>query len=239
MFKLCCLCAFILLSQFGFAQPQEQPAFKNNAITWGGSLTSNGGIIGGLGLDYTRVKDASHAHFFTISAGQIKHPKEVRVLSSMTGNTFVYGKANYLFPIRLYYGQQKLLFAKHYLKGARWSFLWQVGPNFGIYAPYLVQYQVGVNAFEAKRFDPLIDSPERVQSVSRLGTAISQGRILPGLAVRTGFDFELSGLPKTIQGFQAGVLLDAYTQPTEIVWANANSWLHSALYLHLFFGVYR
>ena len=83
----------------------------NREIIWGINKNSNGGLIGGIMGRFSRSRGENYYETYGLELSNVKHPSESRYVGAQ-GQTFIYGKSNYLYAIRLSYGREKLLFKK-------------------------------------------------------------------------------------------------------------------------------
>ena len=102
---------------------------------WGINKNTNGGLIGGLMLRYSRTRGNEFYETFGLELSNVKHPSEVRFVGQ-TGAGFTYGKSHHLYAIRLQYGREKLLFRKANQQGVQISAMAAAGPTIGLEAPY-------------------------------------------------------------------------------------------------------
>ena len=85
----------------------------DRVFIWGPNKNTNGGVIGSLVFKWSRSMGNDWFRTFGFELSNVKHNKETRVTSA-TGQTFIIGKTNYLYALRLQYGRDKLLFRKEY-----------------------------------------------------------------------------------------------------------------------------
>ena len=102
--KISLLTIFTLLATGAFAQTQDSYEYQSEFI-WGINKNTSGGLIGGIVFKKARKLNDRMLETFGLELMNVKHPQEVRRNSSTTGNFFIYGKANYLYAIRLHYGR--------------------------------------------------------------------------------------------------------------------------------------
>src|SRR5688500_15281384 len=80
-----------------YAQQDDQLPQKE--FTYGINFNTNGGLIGGGVIKSSRYLQNNWFKFWALEVVEVKHPKENRSYSASTGNSFIYGKANYLFVL--------------------------------------------------------------------------------------------------------------------------------------------
>ena len=85
------------------AQSEDDEPYRNELI-YGINLNSNGGLIGGAFFRSAYTINENWLQFGGLEIVEVKHPKEYRVYSYTTGDSFIRGKQNSLFVIRPHYG---------------------------------------------------------------------------------------------------------------------------------------
>src|SRR6185312_4514319 len=86
------------------AQETETPHTKE--YIGGVNFNTNGGLIGGGVFRYGQLVKKETYRIWEIEIVNVKHDKEFKTSSSVTGNAFIYKKENYLIPLRVRYGRQ-------------------------------------------------------------------------------------------------------------------------------------
>ena len=84
----------------------------NQEYIWGVSKNSNSGLIGGVAGKYSRQISEGKFQSFGLEIVNVKNPKELRRSSNTTGNSYLFGKTNYLFSVRPQYGREWVVFKK-------------------------------------------------------------------------------------------------------------------------------
>ncbi|MDX5437917.1 MAG: hypothetical protein LPK03_12020, partial [Pontibacter sp.] len=103
--------AALLGTSTAIAQSQEDESFQNET-SYGINFNSNGGLIGGAFLRSVYYMNEGMYQFWGVEAVEVKHPKENRYYSLVSGDSFIYGKKNYFFVVRPHYGRELVLFRK-------------------------------------------------------------------------------------------------------------------------------
>ena len=98
--------ACVFLSTPAFSQESEEYDYTREFI-WGINKNTNGGLIGGIVFKYSKALSPTTFQSFGLELMNVKHPKESRRPTSYNGNSYIYGKQNYLYSIRLQYGREK------------------------------------------------------------------------------------------------------------------------------------
>ena len=72
---------------------QDDDAYEyQTEMIWGITKNTASGLIGGFTLKYSRARTAKIYETFGLEIVNVKHPKEVRYNSIITGNFFIWGK---------------------------------------------------------------------------------------------------------------------------------------------------
>lgn len=204
----------------------------NSELIWGISKSSNGGLIGGLMVRYSRSKGENFYETFGLEMANVKHPSETRYVG-IQGQSYIYGKANYLYAIRMLYGREKLFFKKASQQGVQISAAVSAGPTLGLENPYYVLETGG----EYARFDPIEHpSPESVAGPGKLLQGIGESKVVPGLTLKASSLFEFGTYRSNVAGVEIGVLVDAYTREVQIVPTQSNRSVYPSVFFTLFWG---
>ncbi len=227
---------FIFLVSGALAQTQDSYEYQSEFI-WGINKNTSGGLIGGIVFKKARKLNDRVLETFGLELMNVKHPQEVRRSSSTTGNYFIYGKANYLYAIRLQYGRDIILFKKAPQQGAEIKGIFAVGPSIGVVAPYYVEYYPNNNDMVSVRtpWNPSIGIGD-IGGTGRVFEGIGESKIVPGLNVKAAVNFELGTIKSQVTGFEAGFLMDVYSKKIDLMPTAKNYSLFPTLFLTLFYG---
>ena len=220
----------------GLAQKQDSYEYQSEFI-WGINKNTSGGLIGGFVFKKARKVKEKTLETFGVEIMNVKHPQEVRRNSERTGNFFIYGKSNYLYALRFQYGRDFILFQKAPQQGVEIKGVFAAGPTVGIVAPYYVEYIMGNNdAFSVRgQYGPEIPA-QQILGTGRLFEGLGESKIVPGINLKAAINFELGTIKSQVTGFEAGFLLDAYTQKIEMVPTAKNYSAFPTFFITLFYG---
>lgn len=230
--------AAIFISCLGgqtYAQTQDSYQYQSEFV-WGINKNTSGGLIGGFIFKKSRKRTERTLETFGLEIMNVKNPQEVRVTSN-TGNFFLLGKSNYLYSFRFQYGRDLILFYKGPQQGAEVKAIVAAGPSLGVVAPYYVEYSVDNSGSYANSAPYSSAIPiSSIMSTGRLFQGIGESKIVPGVNVKLAFNFEIGTNKSQVTGFEAGFLLDAYTQKIEIMDVAKNYSVYPTLFITLFYG---
>jgi hypothetical protein len=221
-----------------FGQTQDSYDYQTE-FTWGFNKNTSGGLIGGLVFKKARRINERWMESFGLELMNVKHPLERRTNSQITGNFFIYGKANYLYAIRLQYGRDLILFRKASRQGVEIKSVFAIGPSIGLVAPYYVEYKVSSSSVDGAtstgQYKPGM-APNDIYGTGRLFQGLGESTIAPGVNVKAALNFELGTIKSQVTGFEAGFLLDAYTKKIELMPEAYNYSVFPTLFITLFYG---
>jgi hypothetical protein len=216
------------------AQTQDSYDYQSE-FTWGINKNSSGGLIGGLVFKKARKLNDRVLETYGLELMNVKHPQERR-RPSQTGNSFIFGKSNYLYAVRLQYGRDLVLFKKAPQQGVEIKGVFAAGPTIGVVAPYYVEYKLSNDNVTVRgQYHEGISYPD-IQGTGRLFEGIGDSKLTLGGNLKAAINFELGTIKSQVTGFEAGFLLDAYSKPVEIMTSTKNYSVYPTVYITLFYG---
>jgi hypothetical protein len=205
---------------------------------YGLNLNSNAGLLGGGMIRHSRAIGERMYHSFSLEVVNIKHPREQRTQSVITGESYVPGKANYLMIVRPQYGRELVLFRRSPEQGVQINFIGAVGPSLGIVTPYLIDYDLqNRNVLSGVQYNPAIHTDfTRIQRAGRFGQGLGQSRLQFGACVKAALSFEFGSFKNNITGLETGVQADFLTQPVIMMPLAENRSTYISFFVNLFYG---
>ena len=217
------------------AQTQDSYDYQSE-FTWGFNKNTYGGLIGGIVFKKARKLNDRLLETFGLELMNVKHPQEVRQNSQSTGNFFIYGKSNYLYAVRFQYGRDLIVFKKAPQQGVEIKAVTAIGPSFGIVAPYYIERAAdGGFVTIREQYNPDIKAPE-IYGPGRLFEGLGESKLKLGANVKAAINFELGTTKSQVTGFEAGILVDAYTSKVVMVPTAKNYAVYPTLFFTLFYG---
>jgi len=199
---------------------------------WGINKNTNGGLIGGLMVRFSRSIGDDFYETFGLELSNVKHPSEVRY-RGQTGAGFTFGKSHHLYAIRLQYGREKLLYRKANQQGVQISAMASAGPTIGLESPYYLS--VGDGRYE--QYDPTSNtSPNGILGPGRIFQGLGESKVVPGLNTKASVLFEFGTYRSNVAGIEAGVMVEAFTREIIIVPTQPNKSVYSSVFFTLFWG---
>lgn len=222
-----------------YAQEEEESDRYeyNREYIWGISKNTNSGLIGGVAGKYSRKIGKGQFQSFGLEIVNVKNPKELRRVSTSSGNTFIAGKTNYLFSVRPQYGREWLVFRKAPQQGVQVNFILAGGPTFGVLTPYYVQQEEG-------RAVRIISAEEAAQ---QNGNVVGAGPFLRGFRegevdlriganLKASVAFEFGTFKNDVTGFEAGFQLEAFPERVKLVQVTDGQRVFPSAFIMLFYG---
>jgi hypothetical protein len=200
-----------------FYRNEESIAFLLNSNGWG------------FNLRYGKRIDGYRKKLFEIDIIGIKHPKEVKQSNSLNPSTrsFVYGKSNACFDIRLSYGLQKEIFSKQDKGGIAIRYFYNYGPSLALMKPiyYTVIYQPYSSNyyFRTEKFSNNITTLGDVYGKESFFKGINETFLIPGGFFKFGFNFEYSKQDIVIHAIEVGVVVEAFAKKLPIMFTEKNN----------------
>jgi hypothetical protein len=223
-----------LLAQRGDAGNYEY----DREVLFGINKNTNGGLIGGISLKIGSSIDDNLYQFFQVELVNVKNPKEVRYNTSL-GNSFIFGKSNYLYSIRPQYGREIVMFKKAPHQGVQVSALAAIGPTLGIVAPYYVEVYRSRTETMRQQFDPEIHHRFDVLGPGRLFEGIGESEIAFGGHAKAALAFEFGFFKSNVTGVELGYLFEGFNKEIELMPTTENRQVFHSAYFTLFYGFRR
>lgn len=177
-------------------------------------------------------------HLASLEFSVLKDPKEKQttariIIGQRTRITrYIYGKQNIVYPIKLMYGQQYRIGLPNKYKGVALDWFYKGGLIFAFIRPYyltvlkgteLVNSNQFVQRFENIRYSVkdslLFTDPSSIVQYAGFATGWNETFVRVGVSGMLGLRMNIGPAINTdhILGFEAGVGVDAYTQPIPLL----------------------
>lgn len=263
----------VVLISLALAAPvlgqREGDILYNKEIVGGINFHTNGGLIGGAMVRYTK-KIARGEYKFSgsntpgvgpatalnipsdklfwqagLELSFIKNPKELRYLNAATNNTYIAFKKNAMFVVRPQLGLEWVLFRKAEEDGVQIDFILAGGPSLGFLKPYYIEYQYGtISKFEA--YDPKVHNDfNRILGAASALTGLEESKIVPGFHLKPALSFEMGRFNGNVTGIEIGALVEAFTEkmiilePFDTLPPVQNKQFFSSVFLTIYYGFRR
>lgn len=235
--KYLVLLFFFGLAQGAFAQGEDAGDYDyDREVLFGVNKNTNGGLIGGVNLKFGFRVDESNFQFFQLELANVKNPKEVRY-NTVLGNSYIFGKSNYLYAIRPQYGREVILFKKAPQQGVQISILSALGPTFGVVAPYYIEYSINRAESVREQYNPEVhQSRFNVLGPGRILEGIGESELAIGGHIKAALAFEFGVFRSNVTGMELGYLLEGFTKDIELMPTTKNRQIYQSAYFTLFYG---
>lgn len=203
----------LFMMLFFFSNAQDIADSAEHVITakeWNFNLEIN---TSGAGVWFQKgwTPDYYNKHFIEVGGVYNRHPKAVRVKSTLYGGStaFCYGKLCDLFLLRLGYGYQRTIHHKPYWGGVSIRYTLSAGLSIGLVFPTYLRVIDMNGTVSVKRYDP-----DQIDASEILGHApfwVNLQHISyphPGFYGKTGLVFDFSRNDLAIHALEIGVCID-------------------------------
>lgn len=208
-------------------------------VLFGINKNTNGGLIGGISFKIGSSIDDNLFQFFQLELANVKNPKEVRYNTAL-GNSFIFGKSNYLYSIRPQYGREIIMFKKAPHQGVQVSALAAVGPTLGLIAPYYIEVYLSRTETIRQQYDPnLHQSRFDVLGPGRLFEGIGESELAFGAHAKAALSFEFGFFKSNVTGLELGYLLEGFGKEIVLMPTTENRQIFQSVYFTLFYGFRR
>ena len=238
MGKLKLLFSLLFLFSFTtvFAQREDVGNYEyDKEYLFGINKNTNGGLIGGFVFKAGTRIDDSQFSFWGIELSNVKNPKEARY-NTVLGNSYIFGKSNYLYAIRPHYGREIVLFKKAPNQGVQVSALAAVGPTIGLIAPYYIEYALNRVETVTEQYDAEKHSMSNILGTGRLLEGIGQSEVAFGATLKAALMFEFGVFRSSASGLELGYMLEGYNKEIPLIPTADNNQIFQSAYFTFFYG---
>jgi hypothetical protein len=236
-FRIFFIC-FVLSSAETFAQQpdDETTTVSYHKIKYFGFGLATNGYSGHYryGKHITAKKKRLYEAEFTT----FRHPKEARrASSSPTTRSYVFGKVNYAYNVRLGIGQHKILAYKPLNGGVEIKRIVTIGVSNLILKP--IYYFVSVpneRIAVQEKFNEEEHSVANIIGEGQYFNGFNEISYMPGIYGKFALNFEYAAERTKIQSLETGVILDTFVAKPEIMAFGENPQLFLSFYVALQFG---
>jgi hypothetical protein len=211
-------------------------AYKKQTV-YGAKLTSDG--YGGF-FEIGRGKSVKKAMLYQFEITERKHPKETKQVNpnSPISVPLVYGKLNYMYPIKLGVQQQFLFGNKSNKNGV--SVTGNIGG--GLIIALLRPYEVQVEKAGQKTY-VRYNSPDSLLFVNgpyyggpSFGTGWKYLKVTPGVYIKPALRFDYGRLNEIVSALEIGVNAEFYAKKIPQMLYNKEKQFFLSAYVALLFG---
>lgn len=216
-------------------QKQSTTGIKFNTDGWG------------LFLEKGKYKTITKTSLYWLEFGERNHPKEEKVptLSSSQGmvvfSSFVYGKQNNFFYLKMGIGQQKLIGGKGNKNGVAVSAIYGGGISAGLLKPYYLDIQKpnGRGVIEQIKYnnnESVFLDPNLIIGHSSFFKGFNEIQFVPGGYARTALRFDYGRYNEAISAIEVGINAEYYSKKMPILLLNDPKSFFFNAYVSIVFG---
>lgn len=228
--------------KFAYVKPKAPKAISQE-FAGGLRLNSNGWSVfmdlGKLKAKNPRQSDMfSNVRFYQLEFTEKKDPREQKVegvsASGAGSNTYIYGKINNFYALKLGYGFRKLLVGKPDPGSVSIHWVNAFGVSVGALKPYYINVYSDPSAIKYKdnNKEAFLDQ-SLIEGNAGFSKGIDEVVIVPGGHFKTGMHFDFSANKKTALGVETGLNVEYYAQDLPLL-ANQKP---SAYFIDLYVGI--
>lgn len=194
-------------------QQEEGVLSFTKQTTFGAQIRTNGY---GIFLELGRSRSPRLTNLYLLEITEIKHPKEERVsnANAFFSNSFIYGKINNFYQVKLGFGQQYVFGQKGNKNGVAVLAVVHAGLSLGLLKPYYLQVQEQSTGAQDIKYDSkdslsFLDA-SKIIGGSGFGKGWGELKMKPGAFLKTSLRFDFGRFNESIQALEIGMSVDAY-----------------------------
>lgn len=194
----------------------------------GGFRLNTGGWSVFMERGVVKSEEKESDFFYNLRYAQVefsekKHPKEMRSASGGGGSegarTFIYGKINNFYTLKLGYGNRRMIAGKPDPGTVSIHWIYTGGLSLGMTKPYYVISGSGEDIkYSDEDQEDFLDG-RNIGGASGWSKGLKEIKVIPGLQMRTGlhFDFAPRERRKTKLAIETGITAELYSKNIELM----------------------
>ena len=210
--------------------------FYRNEMTGAVMLNSNGF---GFGYRFAKRQNYLNKKIFEADFSWVKHPKEEKINNPYYPNnrSFVFGKENSFYTLRVGVGLQRELFSKADVGSIAIRVIGSGGVSLGLLKPtyYEVIDSSGAE-ISTQRFNENIHSPLDVYQRASFFKGIDEIEPVPGVYIKAILSFEYSRQEEILHIIEGGFMLEGFPKKIPIMALTENNQLFVSVFISYRFG---
>ncbi len=184
------------------------------------------GIRSGKLISYDRTR------FWTLTLGDIRHsrerkinPERVNFSNQRVSRSYVFGKQNQLYALRLGFGNRHYISEKARERGVAIGYSYEIGPSLGILKPYYLELDANrpdnPNEYIDIRYtednaNQFLNQPS-IFGGSAWTLGLDELSLRPGVHAKFATHFGFGAFDETAKSLEAGILADFFIGDTDIM----------------------
>ena len=220
-------------------QAEEGVLIYSKQSVFGFQLRTNGW---GAFYELGRMKTNRKTNIYRIDFTETKSHKEEKLLgNNFFGNSFIYGKVNYFYPVTLGFGQQYMLGQKGNKNGVAVSMVYSGGLALGLLRPYyLAVNDPSTNENRVIKYTPqdsaLFLGPT-ITGGGGFGKGWSEIKVKPGAFLKYALRFDYGRFNESVNGLEIGASAEFYASKIPIMlFQSKDKQIFTQVYIAVLFG---
>ncbi len=219
-------------------QEEEGNLSFSKQSVFGVQLRTNGyGVFYELG----KRRSPRFTNLYTVELTEIKHRKEDKIggAENFFSNSYIYGKENNFYQLKLGYGQQYILGQKGNKNGVAITLNVNGGLSMGLLKPYYLQVLDSNGSEKTIRYsEDTVAFLDRGAIVGGGGFTKGWGelKLKPGVFVRSALRFDFGRYNEKVNALEVGISLEYYAQKIPILLLNDPKGLYFQGHVAYVFG---
>lgn len=217
------------IAQSGTFNPKE-PNSGNRGIVYDRETAFDLTLFGNgyeFGVNIGKLKTYYRTEYFHIGLGELKHNREFKNRDGIVGGgsgrglnnrSYVYGKQNNLYTLRLGYGVKRYYTEKARKKGLAVGVSYEGGPTIGLLKPYYLELnrtEVGgptnpnIEKFNGDNADFFLNT-DRIFGAAPSINGLSEIKIKPGINFSGAVHFDWGAFDQYVKAVEVGIAADIF-----------------------------
>ncbi len=223
------------LGVFGQKEDQRDHTVGYHRILYSGIQLNTNGY--GFGVTKGVHKTVRIKKLYDFGFSTLKHPREVRMLSSGGAEGFVFAKKNRAYNFRFGSGKHKVIAFKPLGEGVELKAIYSIGITATFLKPiyYFMAYGNQQNV-DLEKFD---EERHNVYNIVKSGPyfkGLKEIDVQPGIFGKLALNFEYAAESTSIRSVEVGAIVDVYYKDVEILAFADNYPIVVSLYLSFQYG---
>jgi len=216
------------IGQSGIFNPKEI-ANGNKGIVYNKEVAADLKLLSNgfeFGVNIGKLKTYYRTQYFHFGIGELKHNREFKNRDGLTGGSnltrrsrsYVYGKQNNLYALRVGYGVKRYYSEKARKKGLAVGVSYEGGPTLGLLKPYYLQLnrtEVGGSSrpitekYNVDNVDFFLNT-DRILGAAPAYTGFGEIKVKPGIHLMGAVHFDWGAFDEYVKAIEVGIAADIF-----------------------------
>jgi hypothetical protein len=201
--------------------PVKKPKPITKEISAGLRLNTDGWSFfiesGKVKASDTRKIDMFHdVRILQFEFSERRHPKEMKIYGYGSDKTYVFGKVNNFYALKVILGKEKMITGKPYPRSISVHWIYAGGLSLGMLKPYYVESSAGPIKYSPATAETFLN-PFAITGYSGFSQGIGELKFVPGIHAKTGLRFDFSKDKFFLAAIEVGATGEFYTQKIEMM----------------------